>query len=131
MSGTARAHYVLAHVLLAGAVLQFFFGGLVIFGGGLSELHFIVGDIMLLLSLIALILAAVSRRALAFTAALFVAVLIQRYLPDFRESAPGLAALHPLNAVLILFLAAATFRGAMPSLRPLERGSEATGAQAR
>jgi len=122
LSGTARAHYILAHVLLAGAVLQFFFGGQVIFGAAPSDLHIIVGNLLLGLSLIALVLAALSRRALTFTAALFVAMLIQGFLPDFRATAPGLAALHPLNAVLILFLALATFHGAMPSLRPLERG---------
>ena len=128
MSGTARAHSILAHVILAGALLQFFFGGLVIFGGGLLELHFIVGDLMLLLSLIALILAVFGRRALPWTAALFVAVLIQRFLPGFRESAPGIAALHTLNAVLILFLAITVFRGgAMPSLRPPTGGGAQLG----
>lgn len=77
MSGTARAHYILAHALLAGAVLQFFFGGQVIFGAAPSDLHIIVGNLLLGLSLIALVLAALSRRAPAFTAALFVALLIR------------------------------------------------------
>lgn len=131
MSGAARAHYILAHILLAGAVLQFFFGGLVIFGAGLLELHFIVGDVMLLLAVIALVLSVVSRRALPWTAALLVAVLVQRFLPGFRESAPALAALHPLNALLILFLALAVFQGAPLALRSGGRGGASASEGAR
>ena len=122
MSGTARAHYVLAHVILAGALLQFLLGGSLIFGADLGELHFPIGYLLVLLSLIALVLAGLSRRALPWTAALFVAVVVQLVLPQFRESAPIIAALHPLNAVLVVFLAVSVFRGAPPSLRSIERG---------
>lgn len=130
MSGTARAHYLLAHIVLAGVVIQFLLAGLGVFGAASFESHAIVGDLLLGLALVALILAGISRRALAWTAGLLVAVLVQRYLPDFRDSAPAVAALHPLNAVLVLFLAVTVFRGAVPPLRAVERGGEATGADA-
>ena len=131
MSGTARAHYVLALIVLALVVLQFIFAGIGLFGAGPFELHFIFGTLLQLLALITLIVSLISKRARGWSAGLFVAALIQGFLPAFRETAPAIAALHVVNPLLILYLALAAFRGSPPSLRPVERGGGPTTARVR
>jgi hypothetical protein len=121
MSKTARAHYVLAHVVLAGVVFQFLFAGLGTFGAASFEIHAIAGDVPSLLAFVTVVLAAVARRAFAWSVALFAALVVQRFLPDLAGSAPVVAALHILNAALILFLALTVFRGDPPPLRAVER----------
>jgi hypothetical protein len=127
---SARVHYVLAHLVLAGVVLQFLLAGLGIFDAASFVPHFIVGDLLVLVSLITLIAALLSRRARGWSAGLFVALLVQSMLPRIGESIPAIAALHVLNAVLVMYLAAVVFRGAPPSLRAVERsGPPAPAAQ--
>ena len=122
MSGTARAHYVLALIVLVLVVLQFVFAGIGLFGAGPMEPHFISGTLVQLLTLITLIVSLISKRARGWSAGLFVAALVQGFLPMFRESAPAIAALHVVNPLVILYLALAAFRGSPPSLRPGDNG---------
>lgn len=125
VSGTARAHYYVAHVLLAAVVLQFLLAGLGSFGVADFTAHAIVGTFVQFLGLVILILGLVSRRARGLSIALGVLAVIQGFLPGLGEVSPIIAALHVLNAAAILYLAAAVFRGAPLSLRAVDRGGEA------
>lgn len=108
------AFRVLAGLFVAGAVLQFFLAGLGVFGTGASfETHATVGTILALASIVLLILAGV----LALTgnlawqkaglAALLVVVMVVQYalVELFSEAVPALAALHPVNGLLVLGVA--------------------------
>ena len=116
MSSVARAHRGLGFLFLGLGVLQFFLAGLGVFGGGLGssdyEPHQIVGSLLTLLALILLILAAIGRReALVPSAVLLLLMIIQTVLAGIGNDASALAALHPLNGLLILFVAHQAARG--------------------
>lgn len=116
MSSVAKAHQSLGFLFLLLAVLQFFLAGLGAFGDGLGspdwDAHRIVGYLLSLIALVLLILAAVGRRpALAASGALFVLMIIQTMLAVIGSDASVLAALHPLNGLLILFVAHQAARG--------------------
>ena len=81
MNTTARVHFILAHVLLAGVALQYLLAGLGIFGAASFEIHEHVGDALILVALLALVASLLIGRARGWTIVLFVAFLIQRFLP--------------------------------------------------
>lgn len=116
MSNVPRIHRGLGFLVLGLAVLQYFLAGLGVFGGGLGsddyEAHRIVGTLLSLLALVLLVLAAIGRReALQTSAALFVLMILQTVLGISGQDAKVLGALHPLNGLLILFMAHQTARG--------------------
>jgi len=100
---------MLAWLFLAGIVIQTFYAGLALFSPGEGfETHVGLGWALHLAPILVLIAGAlgrVGRNALLWTAALVATVLVQPFLPGLRESAPILAALHPVNALLIFWLA--------------------------
>lgn len=104
----------LTAVFLTGAVLQFFLAGLGVFGAGASfEVHATVGVILGLASIVLLILAGIlvasgsmARRSMGLAALLVVLMVVQYLLVElFSESVAALAALHPVNGLLVLGLA--------------------------
>ena len=106
MSNVARAHRGLAFFFLAVGVIAFFLAGLGAFGEGF-EAHRGSGSLLLLLSLVLLILAAVGRReAVKQSAALFGLMIVQMLLAITGEEVSSvLGGLHPVNGLLILFVA--------------------------
>ena len=116
MNSIPRVHRGLGFLFLGLAVLQFFLAGLGVFGDGLGssdyDAHTIVGSLLMLLALILLILAAIGRReALATSGVLLVLMIIQSVLANIGNDASVVAALHPLNGLLILGVAGLTARG--------------------
>lgn len=116
---------LLAGLFVAGALLQFFLAGLGVFGTGASfEIHATVGIILVLASIVLLVLAGVlvlsgnmAWKSTVLTALLVVLMVFQYLLVElFSEAVPALAALHPVNGLLVLGVACALAFGGRPSL---------------
>ncbi|MEA2249506.1 MAG: hypothetical protein QOH46_4035 [Solirubrobacteraceae bacterium] len=89
-------------------VLQVFFAGLGIFGAEGFDLHRSFGNALQGLTAVLLILAIVgpaARRDIGMAAGLVVLATVQIGIVAARDSAPGLAALHPVLALALLGLA--------------------------
>lgn len=99
---------VAAWLYLAGIVMQVFFAGASLFELTDWSIHtglgWGLGSAPLLLLVLAF-LARVDRRTVLFTVGLTVAALIQPELAVARHTSPVLAALHPVNALLVFWLA--------------------------
>jgi hypothetical protein len=124
--GFRIAHLVVVSVVLAGIVAQPFLIGLFLFGAvHNADLHAIVGYTLFEfgapLLLIAALLARLPRREMLLTLLLIVDIFVQIVLVNLRESAPVLAALHPLNAFALLLVAVMLVRAD----RALLRGGDA------
>lgn len=96
-----------AVLFVAGVVAQVFLAGLFLFAGGERAWHMEFGYWLELPPLLALLLlwpARPGRRIGWLIAALAVDVFVQTSLPYFQSSVPVVAALHPVNALLVLWL---------------------------
>jgi len=131
MSGMARAHAVIGWGFVGLVVLQFFLAGLGIFGAADFTAHVINGTVLLVLALLLVILALAGRLgggAVAISALLLVLTGLQGALPGMRDGAAVIAALHPLNALVLLLLGFAVARGlTLATLVPARRGAPAGG----
>jgi len=109
MTRALRIAYVLvAWLYLAGLAAVAFAAGLGLFGGSTMQLHRESGYILHLAPILLLLAAwgaRVGRPTMWWVVALSVSGLIQPMLPILRESVPFLAALHPLNAMVLFYLA--------------------------
>lgn len=114
MQQVARSTYqILTWLFVVGALLQFFLAGLGVFGTGASfGIHATVGIILIFASLVLLILAgflvltgSLTRQIARSTVGLVVLMVIQYLLVElFSERVSALAALHPVNGLLVLGL---------------------------
>ena len=98
----------LGWLVLALGVLQFFLAGLGIFGAESFSAHESVGYALHGITLLVFLAALAGPRTgrdLGLGLALLVIATVQVYLPELRGDAPGIAALHPVVALLILGLA--------------------------
>ena len=103
-------HRGLGFLFLGLALLQFFLAGLGVFGDDGYDPHLAVGSALTLTSLILLILAAIGRReSLIPSAVLLLLMIIQTVLAQIEVTV--LNALHPVNGLLILFVAHQAARG--------------------
>jgi hypothetical membrane protein len=129
------AYLALAWLFLAAVVTQFFLAGLGMFGAKSFEPHKDFAGVFHLLALLLLLLAIFVRRNrtdIVLAVILFVITTVQFSLPEARDDAPGVAALHVVNALLIWIVGyhlamralVARFRGdpleAAPARPPLE-----------
>jgi mercuric ion transport protein len=110
MRSVARsAHLVVAWLLVAGLATQIFLAGLGVFRGPENfATHRDFGYTLELLPLVLLVLGAIAglgRRMAALAAGIFGLFLLQSVFVNLRESAPEVAALHPVNGFLITLLA--------------------------
>jgi Family of unknown function (DUF6220) len=120
MLRTARLAYrTLAGLFVAGTVARFFLAGLGVFGAASFGEHATLGTILGIVSLVLLLLTGVLvfagglERRTAGVAALLV---VQYSLVElFSEAAPALAALHPVNGLLVLGVACSLAFGLRPS----------------
>lgn len=101
----SRMHAGLAWIILAAVVAQFFFAGLGLFGAADFGAHRLTGSLIVPASLILFLLALAGRlggAAIGLSALLFGLTLVQSLL----VRGPSLvAALHPVNAIAILYVA--------------------------
>jgi hypothetical membrane protein len=98
------SYVALAWLFLAAVITQFFLAGLGVFGAKTFEPHKDFAGVFHLLALLLVLLAIFVRRNRAdiiLTVVLFVIVTIQFSLPEARDDAPGVAALHVVNALFI------------------------------
>jgi len=117
------AFAALAWLYLALIGLQVFLAGVGVFGADSFELHIGVGYLAAYIGpLILLVAAALAKggRFVGLSALLLLLGVVQSILPWLRTDAPYLAALHPVNALLMAWLALAIARGATA----LARGPE-------
>ena len=114
--GARYAYVGLAWAFLAGLVIQVFFIGLGLFAGSENlELHVTLGWILHLVPILILGVAAVARagrRQVMVAAALAVTVFVVPILVLMRDSAPVVAALHPVAALTAFWLAILVARNA-------------------
>lgn len=130
--GAAAIYKYLIALFVIAVVVQIFLAGLGIFralpeeGESVTsasfedkfEPHAALGFFLLLGSLLLLILILIAwtgPKSIWATAGLFLLLIVQMILVWFSEDAPGISALHPVNAVVILglsaFLASRAWRG--------------------
>jgi hypothetical protein len=108
-----RVHALAAIVFVVAVVIQIFLAGAALAqlgGSGNFTTHiefgyYAVGITGLALFVTALI-ARLPRRDIGIAGLIFVLYIVQTILPTFRSSVSFLAALHPLNAAILLGLAA-------------------------
>lgn len=114
-----------AWLFLAGVIFQVFLAGLGVFELAPwtthRELGWGLGTAPILILVLA-IAARPERRTVWLTIALAVAAAIQPELASARETAPVVAALHPVNALLVFWLAWLVARGSLRNLRAGEGG---------
>lgn len=109
---------------------QFFLAGLGLFGAASLDPHRILGNLLILVALILLLLALASGRARGVTAILLLFTFIQMVLVWFSDGAPVVAALHPLNSLVLLSLGHAVASGKSFAELVPGRASSSTGAPA-
>ena len=133
MSRAVRITYaVLAWAFVAGMVVQVFLIGLGLLGGQPSgtTLHGVFGWLLHLIPLLVLLLTALSRagkRHWQWALALALVVLLIPIFVILRDSAPVLAALHPVAAVLAFPVSIVVAMNSLKSLRepmPVQRPPE-------
>jgi hypothetical protein len=102
------AYFVVLWVFVACLVVQLFLAGLGVFAGYQNFLtHRDFGYLFGLLVIPLMILAALARlprRFVLLSVLIFILFVMQSVLLLFRTDAPSIAALHPLNGVLILLI---------------------------
>jgi len=103
-----QAHAAAAMLFVVGVAVQVFLAGAALTQlGGLGDFRthadfgYTVVGVLALAVLLTAIGARAGRRAVAATFGLLVLYVIQTALPALRSGAPLIAALHPLNAVLL------------------------------
>jgi hypothetical protein len=108
------AHAAIAWLFVAGLLVQVFLAGLGVFEGPARFVtHRELGYALSLVAIVLLILAVVGRlgrRQVGLAALIFVLFLLQSVFVLQRETAPFVAALHPVNGFLILLLAVVVAR---------------------
>jgi len=121
MSGRRIAFAVAAWLFLAGVVVQVFLAGIGLFE--LSDwkwhvdLGWGLGSAPILLLVLALV-ARLERRTVLLTAGLALAAVLQPELAAARHTAPLIAAFHPLNAMVVFWLAWLVARRSIEHIRP-------------
>jgi hypothetical protein len=108
-AGLAKVYSGLGWLVLALGVLQFFLAGLGMFGAESFDAHEQVGYALHAITLLVFLAAIAGPRTgrdIGMGFVLLVIATVQVYLPELRDDAPGIAALHPVVALLILGLAA-------------------------
>ena len=98
------AYLVIAWLFLAAVITQFFLAGLGTFGAKSFEPHKDFAGVFNLLALLLLLLAIFVRRNrtdIILAVVLLVIVGVQFALPGAQDDAPGVAALHVVNALFI------------------------------
>jgi hypothetical protein len=108
-----RLHAAVAALFVVAIVVQVFLAGAALAnlgGSGNFATHIDFGYTWIgLAALVLLITALVARRPrreVGITVALLVLYVVQTVLPGFRSSTPWVAALHPVNALVLFALAA-------------------------
>jgi Family of unknown function (DUF6220) len=106
-SRPARAALALPQRVIASltallVVAQFFLAGAGAFGATSFDAHQTLGSVAVLVALVGLVLALVTRRLLGHTAAVFGLLVLQAVLGTLGGDEPWIGAFHGLNAVAVM-----------------------------
>jgi hypothetical protein len=128
-----RVHLAATWLFLAAILLQVFLIGLVLFAGGSIENHRGFGYMIIFIALAVLLTALwarVPRRDGWMAAAVLGLYIVQTSFPMFKASAPVVAALHPVFAILLFWLGLIVARRARQLYESaLAQGSGSTAAE--
>ena len=105
----AQAHQWLARIFLADLLLQFYLASTPIFGAGSFQPHRMLGAALTLIVFLFPLLAVtgrLGRQLIGLSILLVVLTIVQIMLPSLRGAAPWIAALHPLNALVLMGMSA-------------------------
>jgi hypothetical protein len=130
MNVIRRIHLFVAWAFVAALVVQVFLAGLGVFESASKfEAHAGWGFTIGLIPLVLLVLAGagqLGQRQVLYAAALFGLFIVQSILVAMRSSAPVVAALHPVNGFLILFVAVSMAREAWAArAQPVAKAEQA------
>jgi hypothetical protein len=101
----SQTHRALAGIVLAGVLLQFYLAGIALFGAETFEPHEMLGKGLIVPILLLLGIALVGqlgKRLIGLSGLLVVLIIVQMMLPGLRDTAPWIAALHPVVALSLL-----------------------------
>jgi hypothetical protein len=115
-----------AVLFVVGVIFQVYLAGVGLFGAGDMEGHIGFGFLLSLIPVLPLVLSWPARaggRTAGLCAVLLVVTFIQTSLPSLRDGAPLVAALHPVNALLVLGLGVVIARRGLVLARGGEIGS--------
>jgi Family of unknown function (DUF6220) len=117
-----------AWLLVAGLIVQVFLAGLGVFDSPERfELHASFGFTLMALPLILVLsglAGGVERRLVGLAGLMFGLFFVQSILVSLRGQAPTIAALHPVNGFLILFVSIVVARGSLAVRRPASAHAE-------
>jgi hypothetical protein len=116
-----RAYLWSAYAFLASVLLQVFFIGLYLFADADIGFHLLGALIVTLVAVELLVLAFAARlgtRSKQLIGLLFVLTFVQGILPGLKDSIPVVAALHPVNALLMFGLGLVVVRDAQTYQHP-------------
>lgn len=123
--------FALAVLFVAGIAYQVFLAGMAVFGAGQWSNHVDFGYLVTLVPVLLIVIAWLTRagrRTVWLTVATLVVAQVQTFLPWFRDEAPWVSALHPVNAMVIFGLGVVVARRAWALARltapAAERGRE-------
>ena len=105
----SQIHQWLARIFLAGLLLQFYLASMPLFGAASFQPHRMLGGLLTMLVFLFPLLALVGRlgrQRIGFSILLVVLTIVQMILPSLRGSIPWIAALHPINALVLMGLSA-------------------------
>jgi hypothetical protein len=122
VSTVARGIHLAAIWLFAAcSIVQVFLAGLGVFvGPDRFALHRDFGytfGLLLLVVIVAAVVGRLGRRQILYAVALMILFTLQSVLIAFRETAPEVAALHPVNGFLIIAVASVAGREALAAWR--------------
>jgi len=109
----SQLHLGLAWLAMLGWVAELYLIGTAVFGVTSTELHRRLGMALAVLVLLLLVVALVGglgRRLIGLSALLLILTIVQALLPSLRAEVPWLAALHPVNALVLMGVTAAIGR---------------------
>jgi hypothetical protein len=129
MQALRYLYAAVAVVFVVGVAIQVFLAGMFLFADGSRDTHIEFGYTLTLVPIVVVVLAALARpgwRHFGLAALLLVDTWLQPTLVYFQDSFPFVAALHPVNAMLLFGLGILVARRAIA----LARSTAANGAVA-
>jgi hypothetical protein len=105
----SQIHQWLARVFLVGLLLQFYLASAPIFGAGSFQPHRMLGAALTAIAFLFPLLALagrLGRQRIGLSILLVVLAIVQMMLPSLRGAAPWIAALHPVNALVLMGISA-------------------------
>ena len=104
-----QIHQWLARIFLVGLLLQFYLASTPLFGAGSFQPHRMLGAALTLIVFLFPVLAVtgrLGRQLIGLSILLVVLTIVQITLPSLRGAAPWIAALHPVNALVLMGMSA-------------------------